>query len=60
MNELEIIEVKTIDLIHPECPTCGFNNSQNVMFSTCPICATNLVAVTIDATKPFCGTISIG
>ena len=60
MNELEIVEVKTINVIYRECPTCGFNNPQNEMFRTCPICETNLVFTTIDATKPFCGTFSFG
>ena len=60
MKKFELVEVKTIDLIHPKCPVCGFDNPQNEMFHTCPICETNLVARTIDATKPFCGTISLG
>ena len=59
-NEFEIVEVKTIDLIHPNCPICGFNNPQIGMFRVCPICKSNLVARTIDASKPFCATISIG
>lgn len=60
MNKFELVEVKTISLIHPDCPMCGFNNPTDKMFDICPICGTNLVATTIDATKPFCGTISIG
>ena len=58
VNEFELVEVKTIDLVYPKCPTCGFNNTQNEMFRTCPVCETNLVYTTVDATEPFCFTIT--
>ena len=60
MNRFELVEVKTISVIHSKCPTCGFDNPQSEMLNTCPICETNLIAKTIDATKPFCGMLSLG
>lgn len=60
MNKLELVEVKTLNVVHSKCPTCGFDNPQTEMFHTCPMCETNLVATTIDATKPFCGMFPLG